>query len=252
MFRYLQAVNKFARVPSQPGLALCTLSESQLAEVFTVMYLSKNYDTDSDVASGNFTIKALRWWHKVAGVTHFQICFSPLVDSFSKTKLSKDRQEVPPLPLWLEFQWERRVLRSAAATYETMMLGSFLLIIYAGLRFADAQRLNGDSLVFNYQELRGLVWRSKTMLAGHPFGVQSSGLCSPETFTWLLKFLHTWDEVMRDPGIPRSQRDFLIPSMQPDGMFSVWEPLDYASTTRIFRAMILTPGQRFQGDHPWA
>ena len=252
VFRYLQAVSKFARVTSQLGLDLCTLSEAQLADILTVMQLSKTCDTDSDVMSGNFTIKALRWWHKVAGVTHFQICFSPLVDSFLKTKLSKDRREAPPLPLWLVFQWERRVLQSAATTYETLMLGSFLFIIYAGLRFADAQRLNVDSLVFNYQELRGLVWRSKTMSAGHPFGVQSSGLCSTGTFTWLFKSLRTWDEVMRDLGIPRSQCDFLIPSMQPDGTFSAWEPLDYASTTRIFRAMILTPWKRFQGDHPLA
>ena len=251
-FRYLQAVQKFARVTAQLGLDMHTLSESQLADVLTVMRLSKSCETDRDVCSGNFTIKALRWWHKIAGVSHLMICFSPLVDSFLKTKLSKDRREAPPLPLWVIFQWERRILQGASTTYEVMMLGAFLLITWAGLRFADAQRLNIDSLVFNFQELRGLVWRSKTMAAGHPFGAQAAGLCSKGTYTWLFKFLQTWDQVMTSLQLQRSKVDFLIPSMEPDGTFQVFEPLNYAETTRIFRAMLLTPWKKFQDQHPLA
>ena len=250
--RYMQAVLKFVRVTSQLGFDVHHLSEAQLADTLTVMQLSRTSDTDRDVCSGNFTIKALRWWHKIAGVKNLQICFSPLVDSFLKTKLSKDRREAPPLPLWLVFQWERRILQSASTMYEIMMLGSFLVIIWAGLRFADAQRLNVDSLVFNFQELRGLVWRSKTMAAGHPFGVQASGLCSLSSHTWLFKFLQTWDTLMHDLQMPRSRVDFLIPSMSPDGTFPVFEPLDYAGTTRVFRDMLLTPWKRFEGEHPLA
>ena len=251
-FRYLQAVQKFARVTAQLGLDMHTLSESQLADVLTVMKLSKSCETDRDVCSGNFTIKALRWWQKIAGVSHLMICFSPLVDSFLKTKLSKDRREAPPLPLWLIFQWERRILQGASTTYEVMMLGSFLLITWAGLRFADAQRLNISSLVFNFQELRGLVWRSKTMAAGHPFGAQAAGLCSKGTYTWLFKFLQTWDQVMTALQVPQSKVDFLIPSMEPDGTFQELEPLNYAETTRIFREMLLTPWKKFQDQHPLA
>ena len=251
-FRYLQAVQKFARVTAQLGLDMHTLSESQLADVLTVMRLSKSCETDRDVCSGNFTIKALRWWHKIAGVSHLMICFSPLVDSFLKTKLSKDRREAPPLPLWVIFQWERRILQGASTTYEVMMLGAFLLITWAGLRFADAQRLNIGSLVFNFQELRGLVWRSKTMAAGHPFGAQAAGLCSKGTYTWLFKFLQTWDQVMTSLQVQQSKVDFLIPSMEPNGTFQVFEPLNYAETTRIFREMLLTPWKKFQDQHPLA
>ena len=130
------------------------------------------------------------------------------------------------------------------------MLGSFLLITWSGLRFADAQRMNVDSLVFNGQELRGMVWRSKTMAAGHPFGVQASGLCSLGSFTWLYKFLRTWDELMDKLQIPRSRCDFLIPTMSHDGSFATVEPLDYAGTTKIFRDMLLTPWKQWQGPHP--
>ena len=99
-------------------------------------------------------------------------------------KLSKDRREAPPLPLWVIFHWEGRILQGASTPYEVMMLGAFLLITWAGLRFADAQRLSVDSLVFNFQELRGLVWRSKTMAAGHPFGAQAAGLCCDSACWW--------------------------------------------------------------------
>ena len=249
VFWYLQAVNQFARVTSQLGLDLGTVSEPQLANVLTVMQLSRQCDTDSDVASGNFTIKAFCWWHQVAGITFFQICFSLLVESSWNTKLSKDIWEAPPLPWWLVLQWECRVLQSAATNYDTMMLESCILIIHACLRFAAAQRLNVDSLVLNHLELRGLVCRSETMSTGHQFGVPSSGLCSTSAFTWFFKLLRTWDEIMRDLGTPRSQCDFRIYYMQPEATFSVWKPLDCAGTTRIFRATILTPWKRFQGDH---
>ena len=251
-FRYLQAVQKFTRVTEQLGLDIHSLSESQLADILTVMRLSRSCETDRDTCSGNFTIKALRWWQKIAGVSQLSICFSPLVDSFLKTKLSKDRREAPPLPLWILFHWERRILQGVATPYEVMMLGSFLLITWSGLRFADAQRLSVESLVFNFQELRGLVWRSKTMAAGHPFGAQAAGLCSKGTFTWLFKFLQNWDKIMTDLQVPRSQVDFLIPSMQPDGTFPVLEPLTYAETTKIFREMLLTPWKKFRTQHPLA
>ena len=122
-----------------------------------VMRLSRSCEIDRDTCSGNFTIKALRWWQKIAGVSHLSICFSSLVDSFLKTKLSKDRREAPLLPHSIIFHWERRILQGVATPYEVIMLGLFLLITWSGLRFADAQRLSIESLVFNFQELRGCV-----------------------------------------------------------------------------------------------
>ena len=227
-FRYLQAVQKFTRDTEQLGLDIHSLSESQLADILTVMRWPRSYETDRDTCSGNFTIKALGWWQKIAGVSHLSIGFSPLVDSFLKTKLSKDRREAPPLPLWKIFHWERRIPQGVEIPYEVMMLGSFLLITWSDLRFADAQRLRVESLVFNFQELCGLVWRSKTMAAGHPFGAKAADLCSQGTFTWLFKFL------------------------QPDGTFQVLEPLTYAETAKIFREMLLTPWKKFQTQHQLA
>ena len=250
-FRYFQAVKKFTTVAKNLQVDLSSLTESSLADILTIMRLSKNCDTDRDVCSGNFTIKALRWWSKLAGIQILQVTYAPLIDSFLKTRLTKDRREAPPLPLWLVFAWERRILQSSASDFEIIMLGSFLFIMWAGLRFADSQRLRLGSLVFNKEELRGLVWRSKTSSAGHPFGIQASGLCSLGSFTWLYKFLVTWDKILYSQRVHGAELcDFLIPSMEMDGTFTKFEPLDYSSAMRVFRFMIMTPWKKFHGPHP--
>ena len=250
-FRYFQAVKKFTNVVQSLHMDLGSLTESGVADILTIMRLSKHCDTDRNVCSGNFTIKALRWWAKLAGIQALQIVYAPLIDSFLKTRLSKDRREAPPLPLWLVFAWERRILQSTASDFEVIMLGSFLFIMWAGLRFADSQRLRLDSLVFNHVELRGLIWRSKTSAVGHPFAIQASGICSLGSFTWLFKFLITWDRILHSQNIPNAESvDFLIPSMDMDGSCSRFEPLDYAAAMRVFRYMIMTPWKRFEGPHP--
>ena len=111
-------------------------------------------------------------------------------------QVDEGQERAPPLPLWILFQWERKILQSNSSIFDIIMLGSMLFIVWSGLRFADAQRLNVSSLVLNEEELRGMVWRSKSQSSGHPFGVVSSGLCSTGTYTWLVKFLRTWDSLL--------------------------------------------------------
>ena len=128
------------------------------------------------------------------------------------------------------------------------MLGAFLFMIWSCLRFSDVQRLNIESLVLTDTELRGMVWRSKTRSNGHPFGITSSGLCSTGSFTWLVKFLRTWDTLLSESGC--LTWDFLIPHLSEQGTLISQEPLDYASALRIFRDMLYTPWKRFSGPHP--
>ena len=163
-------------------------------------------------------------------------------------KLTKDKREAPPLPLWALFQWERRLLQSQSTIFEIIMLGSFLFIIWSGLRFADAQRLNLQSLVLNDEELRGMVWRSKTQSNGHPFGVVSSGLCSTGNYTWLVKFLRTWDKLLEHPDLKHC--DFLIPHISESGQVLSSHPMDYASSQKILRHMLRTPWKVFKDSHP--
>ena len=246
VFRYLQAVQQFSRTVSTLGFDVVNLSVPQLVDCLTAMSYARSSSTDS--MSGNFTLKALRWFKKIAGVPSLDIVYSPLADSFLKVRLTSDKKEAPPLPLWILFQWERRILYSQSSTFEVIMLGSFLVIAWSSLRFSDAQRLNVASLVLTDSELRGMVWRSKTRANGHPFGIVSCGICSTGSFTWLVKFLRTWDTLLAASSIESC--DFLIPDLSEDGTWLSHEPLDYASALSIFRRMLQTPWKTFVGPHP--
>ena len=105
-----------------------------------------------------------------------------------------------------------------------------------------------SSLVLNEEELRGMVWRSKSQSSGHPFGVVSSGLCSTGTYTWLVKFLRTWDSLLAKEDFCNC--DFLIPHLSEAGTLLSHEPLDYASTQKVFRHMLRTPWKTFKEGHP--
>lgn len=212
--------------------------------------MSHARSSSPDSMSGNFTLKALRWFKKIAGVPSLNIVFSPLADSFLKVRLTSDKKEAPPLPLWILFQWERRILYSQSSIFEVIMLGSFLFIAWSSLRFSDAQRLNVGSLVLTDTEVRGMVWRSKTRSNGHPFGILSSGICSTGTFAWLVKFLRTWDALLADSSI--ASCDFLIPDLSEDGTWLSHEPLGYTPALNIFRRMLHTPWKTFAGPHPLA
>eukprot|EP00435_Cladocopium_sp_Y103_P030947 s3386_g7.t1 len=248
VFRYMQAVSQFCKTIQQLGWTMQDLTATQFVDTLTVMSHARS--TSSDGMSGNFTIKALRWFRKIAGVRLLDVAFSPLVDSFLKLRLTKDSREAPPLPLWILFQWERKVLQSNSSTFDVIMLGSFLFIAWSGLRFADAQRMNMRSLVLSEDELRGMVWRSKTRSSGHPFGVISSGLCSIGSFTWLVKFLRTLDTFLADHDMEHC--DFLIPHLSEEGTLLSPEPMDYAAAMKVFRFMLQTPWKSLKGPHPLA
>ena len=246
VFRYLQSVQQFSNTLKKLGVALTDLTVTQLVDCLAVM--SHARASSSDAISGNFTLKALRWFKKIAGIPCLEIVFSPLADSFLKVRLTTDKKEAPPLPLWILFHWEKRILFSQSSTFEVIMLGAFLFMTWSSLRFSDVQRLNIESLVLTEVELRGMVWRPKTRSNGHPFGITSSGLCSTGSFTWLVKFLRTWDALLAESGC--ATWDFLIPHLSEQGTLISHEPLDYASTLRIFRDMLYTPWKRFSGPHP--
>ena len=107
VFRYCQAVQQFSKTVATLGFALPELTVPQLVDCLASMTHSRAQQ--SDAMSGNFTLKALRWFRKIASVACLEIVYSPLADSFLKVRLTSDKREAPPLPLWILFQWERRV-----------------------------------------------------------------------------------------------------------------------------------------------
>ena len=144
------------RIPFQ------SLTEIQLADILVTMSLGRS-STGSGGSCAS-TIKALRWLHRVAGVSILQVVYPAMINSFLIQKIPRDRKEAPPLPLWILVQWERRALMSACSTSETVLLGSFLLMAWASLRFSDAQRTEMARMVLTAIDLRGMYGAQRQRL----------------------------------------------------------------------------------------
>lgn len=136
--------------------------------------------------------------------------FFPLVSSFCKTKFVTDRRESLPLPLLALVQWERRILQSAATDAEILILGTFLLMAFSGMRFGDIQRIVMHRLQYDGKTLRGISWKTKTCNSGVPFGIVCAGFLSKGSHHWVRKFLLALDSVLE--GADPQHIEFLLPS----------------------------------------
>ena len=67
-------------------------------------------------------------------------------------------------------QWKRWICSRSAPEHEIHLLGCILLMVWAGLRFADAQRTCPSSLLRDRHVLRGEHWRTKVSGSGQSFG----------------------------------------------------------------------------------
>ena len=162
----------------------------------------------------SMTLKAIRWAWRQFALTCFKDCFSPIVSSFSKTQVVADRRESLPLPLLVLLQWERRILQSASTVSEVLVLGTFLLMAFSGMRFGDVQRIMIHKLQYDGTTLRGVAWKTKTCHTGVPFGIICKGFLSKGSHHWVHKFLTILDEFLE--GEDPEQIDFLLPSMSTD------------------------------------
>ena len=139
---------------------------------------------------GSMLLKALRWFRIQAGISSLACLDHPLLVAWGRTKNQNDRREGLPLP------WERRILQASASSMEKIFLGVMLLQAWAGLRYADLQRVSFETLVITPEEVRGICWKTETThrptMGSHFLSVGSSN--------WLLIFLKTWGECFFSNG----------------------------------------------------
>eukprot|EP00435_Cladocopium_sp_Y103_P070303 s255_g35.t1 len=235
--KYISACTNFLQTLTEMRIPLATLSDVQMADILVTMSLAKS--SSGSGGSCAATIKALRWLHRVAGVSILQLVHSAMINSFLVQKIPRDRKEAPPLPLWLLVQWERRILMSSCSTPEVILLGSFLLMAWASLRFSDAQRIEMHRMVLTDGELRGVIWRSKTTTLGMPFGAVNSGLLSRGAHSWMWKFISTLDGILyrNNPG----DVDFLLPHCDLESISLPLVPMTYATALFQLRRLIHCP-----------
>ena len=234
---YVSTCTSFLKTCSSMQVDISTLSDIGLADVLHTMSLSRS----SNGAGGSSvaTIKALRWLYKVADVQSLNAVNSSLVSSFLTRKVPKDRKQAPPLPLWILVQWGRRILMSSCPTLEVVLLGAFLTMAWASLRFSDVQRLDMHKVIYHGNTLRGLVWRSKASFGGIPFAVAGEGFLSLGSHNWVWKFLTTLDKIYTDHSV--DTMDFLIPHCTVSDFVHPLTAMDYPTALYFLRYYLACP-----------
>ena len=233
VLKYMSGILHFLKLCSEFHLVWYQLSPIELADLLLQSSLHKSSDESS--VGGKNIIKAMRWCAKVTSVLSLDVFRNPLVDSFLNVKRPKDQQETAPLPLWAVVQFERRLLQKSATQNEILFLGSCLIAIWGGLRFADAQRVPLSSIVLDQDNIRGSCFRSKTSRKGQPFGCKTSGFLSHGSFNWVIKWLQTVDEIWENSGLSEMESIFL--QWHQDGI----HVLSYGETIQLLRHYLLTP-----------
>ena len=223
LLKYLSALQHFHALMLDLRLTLEGLTETQLADILTAGWLSRK--ASESMSSAAMMLKALRWGYKQLQIEHFAVAFGSLLTSF-QSKVPHDRRESLPFSLYILSQFERHILVRETSPSDVLILGTFLLLVFSGLRYADLQRTSPQSLQWDGSTLRGLAWRTKTSSAGTPFGAIGCGFLSSGSFNWLYKFLTTLDDVLGQHG--SADIDFMIPSVGPQGVRVPLQPMSYA------------------------
>ncbi|CAL1161581.1 unnamed protein product [Cladocopium goreaui] len=113
------------------------------------------------------------------------------------------------------------------------------------------QRITPSQLVFDYKDIRGIAWRTKTTTKGQAFGCLASGFMSLSSHTWMLIFFRALDDVFATHG--NSQLDFIIPRITMKGSLELvlpLEPMRYTDALYYLRTFIHIPW-RAAGSSPF-
>jgi hypothetical protein len=189
-------------------------------------------------------IKSVRWAFKQFGIQCFQIALGPLISSFTKEHVVSDRREALPYSLLIIIQWERRLLQSSSTQQEVLGLGSFLLMLWSGMRFADLQRTYLSSLAYDMVSLRGLSYRTKTCKSGCRFGLVCKGFLSSGSFTWVHRYLQEIDSLYSHWGKQPNEVDFIIPSLDQLHTDSSPVPMTYPEALHYCRYFLSLPWRK--------
>ena len=253
VWRYLSIWQHFAAALRDMDLQLERLTEVELADVFVSLSLSHRSDPSTGAGSIS-AIKAVRWMAKVAEIKCLQdIIYGSIISSYLKSKIPKERKEAVPLALYIVLQWERRILQTNCPVRDVILLGSFLVCLYASLRFSDLQRVKWSSIVFDYRTMRGSCWRTKTSASGQPFGLWGSGMLSRGDHGWCFKWLQALDfagYMCSTTHLGMDPPDFLLPNVDEFGVVEPLEAMTYPRALKLLRWCASLPWKQNQPELP--
>ena len=222
-------------------MSIDDLTEGKFADALVTLSLGKR----SDCSAGcHVTIKAVRRISTHAGVAALRVAWTPLIESFLRSRIPKEMKESIPFSLYTVVQLERRILTSSCSIVDVVLLGAVLACIWSGLRFADAQRCSYSSLCYGGSVLRGSCWRTKTSHRGQPWGLMSSGLLSLGSYSWVDRWLQTLDQLWQQAKSTDSSMpvpDFFFPQIGANGVQIPWAPMSYADALSQIRRLTALP-----------
>ena len=196
--KYFQSIVSFGQACHSLHIDLDHLTPVQLADGLLAMRLARS--SDGIYLHGSTILKAIRWSVRHLGADCFQCSFDGLLSKFLTDKKAIDTKESLPLPLYSILHWEKKILTSSTSPLLTIILGAFLFQVWTGLRWSDMQRITPSQLVFDYKDIRGIAWRTKTTTKGQAFGCLASGFMSLSSHTWMLIFFRALDDVFATHG----------------------------------------------------
>ncbi|CAE7290157.1 unnamed protein product, partial [Symbiodinium microadriaticum] len=155
-------------------------------------------------------IKSLRFISRKAHLDALRSSLhSELVSAYGRSGSIIERRESAPLPLSFVIFLERRVLDTSLSAQQRIIAGSFLLCIFASLRFSDALWCPPGRLSITGECLLGVCLKTKTTRRATPFGALAGGFLHRGAQGWAHAWLHLVQVALQATAM-------LHPSFTPD------------------------------------
>ena len=147
-------------------------------------------------------LRAIGWISRKAQCQTFMKHTGSPTNSQFWTRKAVERKETMPVPggAIADFEWSCHGGSSPMA--EVIFYSTFLLVTWAGIRFADAQRCKSHSPSIGRGILRGECWQIKTSTNGQPWGANPFGVLGrPPSWGWghhWITAINEWLNILKD------------------------------------------------------
>ena len=237
VFKYIGTLQCIFVILSEFSLTWQDVGTHRISDLLQIAHEGRQTDWGFGATSA---IKSLRWAQKILQITAWDILFGSVVNSFLSPQIH-ERREAIPLSLYIITQWERRVLMKECTLQEQVILGGFLCLLWAGLRFADGQRIHLYSMSWCITALRGSCFQTKTTKAGQPWAIQARGFLSRGEWSWVAQWLVALDSIWGQQGNFQTDSDFLLPMTVDSSFVQPMIPMSYSQALKWMRFMCTLP-----------
>ena len=239
---YSRAIDTTMTWMKHIGVTWRELTISHLVAILQLAKEASRADAQSIRLQPPRLLSGLKWLAKTALMEDLQKVLNTfLINSFLQgSGKPKDRKEALPIPFAILARWEEKIMNQKTEDWLKLLLGGFLLAVWASLRFADLQRTEISNLSLASNAVRGLCRLTKTTRQGQPFAAYLGGFTTviPRA-GWIPCWLRAVQRSFQR-SVP-FKPDFVIPVLNHYSRPSFQSPLAYAGALRALRWAVQTP-----------